>query len=129
MTGDDGRKMLAFAHLAALSREKGQSQGEVRFVLLAGIAACRAGWPEVSRACRERVLSLNSAHLVGRFDTLEDALRAEDFAPFAQHLDRFCSFERAELLLERQGVAWERELAAGAEPLGDRCVALVGGGA
>jgi hypothetical protein len=98
--------MLAFAHLARFALRKGQQNGFLRFVILTGIAACRAGWSEVSARCRGLAIEVNPHHLVGKFDSLEDALRSEAFVPFVHHLDRFCTFERAEHLLEQLDPDW-----------------------
>jgi hypothetical protein len=97
--------MLAYVLLADVSREKRQLPSCDRFLVLAGLAACRAGWPAVAARCRDLVLEDNPLHLLGRFDTLADALRDADFAPFARRLDRFCNYEQAEHWLSRRDIA------------------------
>ncbi|MEX0704921.1 MAG: hypothetical protein WD069_22670 [Planctomycetales bacterium] len=92
-------KMLVYAALADLARRRRQYGGSDRFLVLAGAAACRAGWPAVADRCRELVLADNPAHLVGRWPTFADALRDSDFAPFLKRLERFCPLERGELIL------------------------------
>ncbi len=99
--------MLAFARLAALSARKQQLIGRDKFLILAGAAACRAGWPEVADRCRELVLQNNKLHIVGHNSTFADAMRDDDFKMFANKLDRFCTFERAEHLLEDLGIEIE----------------------
>lgn len=96
---DQELAMLAFVRLAALSEEKQQLIGRDKFLILTGVAACRAGWPEVAERCRELVLHNNKMHIVGRSPSFPDAMRNDEFATFVKHLDRFCTFERAEHLL------------------------------
>jgi hypothetical protein len=92
--------MLAYAKLAAISHAKQQRLPRDKFLLLTGIAACRAGWPEVAARCREMVVEGNAAHLINRFATFADALRDADFQQFLKGLDKFCPYERAEHLLK-----------------------------
>jgi len=96
---------LNYLKLAVLSAEKQQSAGCARFLVLAGVAACRSGWLEIAEACRSRLLERNPQHLLGRWESFPDALRSEDFPIFLQQLERFCSVERAETLLSRIGEA------------------------
>lgn len=96
--------MLAFATLADISRQRGQQSGCDRFLLLAGQAACHAGWLDVAERCRLIVLAHNPHHLLGRYESFPDALRAEDFQPYLRNLERFCSYEHAEHLLQGLGL-------------------------
>ena len=91
-------QMLTFLQLALISHQKGQWQGRNRFLLLGGIAATRAGIPEVAAQCRELVLLQAPKHLIGQHPTIGDALKHPDFQPFLLSLERFCSFEEAEFL-------------------------------
>jgi len=118
-------RMLAFARLAAESRRRQQPYGELRFLLLAGAAACRAGWAEVPRRCRERVLEINPHHLLSKYATLEDALRDEEFQTFLCRLDRFCSFEMAETLLEKLHPGWQSIAPDADGDLGAHCLGLL----
>lgn len=97
---DHDLAMLTYVKLADLSQQKRQPIGRDKFLLLAGVEACRAGWPEIADRCRELVLHHNAAHLVGRFPTLPDALRDPEFQTFLKQLERFCPWERAEHLLQ-----------------------------
>jgi hypothetical protein len=91
--------MLAYAQLAALAHKKRQQIGRDKFLILAGAAACKAGWPEVAEHCRAVVTSANPAHMIGRFASFADALRDADFELFLNRLEVFCTNERAEHLL------------------------------
>jgi len=99
--------MLAFAILAGESRKRGQLQGELRFLILAGIAACHAGHSEVADYCYHRILDINPHHLMSRYASITEALRSEDFQTFSQRLDRFCTYEHAEFLLQTHRPDWE----------------------
>ncbi|NOX53267.1 MAG: hypothetical protein GXP27_02285 [Planctomycetes bacterium] len=97
-------EMLVYVRLAELAARKSQPIGRDRFLLLAGVAACRAGWPEVADQCRRLVLEHNPKHLVGRYASLADAVRDNQAEPFFRRLERFCPFERAEYLLSELGI-------------------------
>ncbi len=87
--------------------------------MLATAAAGRAGWIDVADRCRQLVLEHNPAHLIGRFSTAADALRSPDFAPLVNQLERMCSYERAEFLLNELGLDAEGASPAGGEPNAD----------
>jgi hypothetical protein len=96
---NDETAMTAFARLAEVSQQKRQFSQRDKFLLLTGIAACRAACIDIAARCREIVLAHNPQHLIRRYASLPDALRSEDFAAFHTQLDRFCTFEKAEYLL------------------------------
>jgi len=95
--------MLTFAHLARLSFEKRQAIGAHRFLLLAGAAACRSGWLDVAERCRDIIVTQNPQHFLSHSTSFADALRQPDNAGYFQQLERFCSFEQAEHLANRNG--------------------------
>ncbi|MBM79484.1 MAG: hypothetical protein CMJ78_02680 [Planctomycetaceae bacterium] len=101
---DHERGMLIFTRLAVISHEKQQAIGRDKFLILAAVEACRAGWLEVSEKCRQLVTESNPLHLLNRYETVADALRSEDFQSFARQLERFCSLERGEHLLTELGI-------------------------
>ncbi len=101
---DHDKAMLAYTHLADLSQQKKQLPGRDKLLILAGAAACRAGWPDIAQRCRSLVLGNNPAHLIGKTATFADALRNQDFASFLKQLERFCTYERAEHLLRELGI-------------------------
>lgn len=124
----DDRVMLAYTKLARLSQNKRQLVGRDKFLLLAGAAACRAGWLEVADCCRAMVLEHNPQHLIGRFESFPAALRDPEFAPFLKQLERFCSYERAEHLLRELGLSPEVPAAeTGRSPAAYALQALSGG--
>lgn len=91
--------VLRYLKLANLSRTKQQIAGCDRFLVLAGVEACRTGWLDVADRCRVRVLEDNPQHLLHRWDTMADALRSDEFTPFLRQQERFCNHEHAEALL------------------------------
>lgn len=105
---DHEQAMLAYATLAHLAEQKQQLGGRGRFLILAGAAACRAGWPEVAARCRDLVLEHNPQHLMRGHATFADALRSPDFQPYLRQLERLCGYERAEHLLDELGMQPDR---------------------
>ena len=102
---DHEAAMVAFVKLAGIAQTKQQLLQRDKFLLLAGSAACHAGWPAVADRCRHLVLAHNHAHLVGRQETLAQALRDEACQPFFKQLTRFCSYEKAEHYLTQLEIA------------------------
>jgi hypothetical protein len=102
---DHESAMLAFATLADLAQAKRQFFPRDKFLILAGAAACRAGCLEVAARCRELVALHNPAHLLNGYDSLPDALRDDEFQAFLKQLLKFCSYERAEHLLQHLNIA------------------------
>jgi len=105
MSGNEERAMLLFAQLAAIADQKSQPIGRDRFLVLSGLAATRAGWPDVARRCHELITASSDKHLVGQHASFADALRDDDFQPFVRQVEKFCSIERAEHLLSEMGVS------------------------
>ena len=97
--------MVTFMKLAGVAQDRAQLLPRDKFLLLAGAAACEAGFPEVGDRCRELVIAHNPRHLVGTYPTLADALCDEEYAQFHAQLLRFCSYEQGEHLLNQQGLA------------------------
>jgi hypothetical protein len=102
---NEDRATQMFARLAAVSDERGQTAGRNRFLILAGIAATRAGWPAVAARCHQLVVTSAPRHLLGRYASFAEALRDPDFEQFSRQLRRFCSPELAEHLLNELGLA------------------------
>ncbi len=115
--------MLLFAQLAAISHSRRQLPGRDRFLLLTGMAATRAGWPEVAARCHALVVASAPRHLLGRYATFADALRADDFAPFVRQTEKLCSVERAEHLLAQAGESLSRR--SPGESVGDWVLRLL----
>ncbi len=96
---DHERAMLVYARLASLAWQKQQFWGRDKFLILAGAAACRAGYRDVAERCRRLVLEHNSRHTIGGHSSFAQAMRSPAFRPFLKRLERFCNYEKAEHLL------------------------------
>lgn len=93
--------MSVYVQLAMMSDQAHQSQVRDRFLLLAGVEACRAGWPDVAARCREKLLASNPKHQAHRHATIADALRDAEFQSLVVHWERYCPFEKAEAMLRQ----------------------------
>lgn len=101
---DHEAAMCAYVQLAVISDQKQQALHRDRFYLLAGVAACRAGWLEVAEVCRVKLLATSPAHQLKKFASLPDALRDPDFQLLVSKWERHCPFEQAEHLLMQLGL-------------------------
>ena len=93
--------MRVYVQLAVISHQKQQAQVRDRFLMLAGVEACRAGCPDVAARCREKLIMANPVHQASRHATLADALRDEEFQQLVVKWERYCPFEKAEAMLRQ----------------------------
>ncbi|MBS0260924.1 MAG: hypothetical protein JSS02_03125 [Planctomycetes bacterium] len=126
---DHARAMLTFASLAGLSQSRGQLGPRDKFLVLAGVAACRGDFTTVATRCRDLVLHHNPVHLLKRFASFESALADEEFQAFLKQLARFCSYEKGEHLLAQLGVAIDVPHAGAASDPAERALQLLEPGA
>jgi hypothetical protein len=122
---DHERAMLAYAKLAEVSHARQQDQGRDKLLVLAGAAACYAGWPDVAAHCRDLIIAGHPSHILARFDTFADALRNEEFATFLKSRQRLCSYEHAEHLLRELELDNVLNLEGGEQSTGDRALAFL----
>lgn len=115
--------MSAYVQLAVISGQKHQLPARDRFLLLAGIEACHAGWLEVANDCRDRIVAANPGHQLRQHATMADALRDADFRQLATRWQRYCPFEQAEHLLMQLGLSPAAEPAE--TPVGARMLDLL----
>ena len=115
--------MQVYVQLAALSDQKKQYPVRDRFLLLAAVEACRAGWPEVAETCREKLVASNPAHQVSRHATMADALRDEEFQQLVLHWERYCPFEKAEAMLRQLNLP---PAPPTSQTLGEQMMAILG---
>jgi hypothetical protein len=94
----------AFVRLAQISNDRRQLLPRNKFLILAGAAACAAGWLPAAERCRAVVLADNPSHMLNRFPSFPEALRSTEFQVFLKQLTKFCSTEKAEHLLTAQGI-------------------------
>jgi len=123
MSGNDERAMLLFAQLASVAARKQQPIGRDRFLVLTGVAATRAGWPNVAACCHDLITAHSPQHVVGHYSSFADALRDDEFLPFLRQVERFCSTERAEHLLHKMELS--PPMASETRTVGDICRALL----
>ena len=123
MSDYNERAMLLFAQLASVAARKQQSIGRDRFLVLTGIAATRAGWPDVAARCQDIIASSSVQHIVGHYASFADAMRDDEFLAFVRQVEKFCSLERAEHLLNKMGIS--PLLADQQEATGDVCLAIL----
>lgn len=100
---DEEHVASVYTQLAWLSHQKRQALARDRFLLLAGAAACRAGWLEVAERCRALLVGFAPQHQLASYASLPDALRDSEFQPLVRAVERHCPFERAEHLLAGSG--------------------------
>ncbi|MGD9853422.1 MAG: hypothetical protein AB7U20_00570 [Planctomycetaceae bacterium] len=105
MASDPERAMLMYAEMASIAARKQQMIGRDRFLVLAGAAATRAGWPDIAERCRDLIAARAPRHVIAQHRSFAEALRDEEFAPFLRQTERFCSPERAEHLLSEMAIA------------------------
>lgn len=105
MSQNSEREMLMYAQLAAIAARRSQLMGRDRFLVLTGMAATRAAWPDVADRCRRLIAENAPRHLITHYASFAEALRDDDFAPFARQTERFCPVERAEHLLSQMQVS------------------------
>jgi hypothetical protein len=101
---DHELRMCAYVQLAWLSHQKRQRLRRDQFFLLAGVEACRAGWPQLGERCRELLLTSNPHHMASKFSSLADALRNADFQKLVAQHERHYPSERAEHVLADLGI-------------------------
>jgi hypothetical protein len=104
---DHDAVMLAFVKLAGISQSRDQLGPRDKFLVLAGVAASRAGHPAVAQRCRELVLANNRAHLLKRYETFTRALEDGEFQTYFKQVSRFCSYEKAEHHLSQLDISAE----------------------
>lgn len=98
---DHDAAMQVYVKLAVISDRVQQSQVCDRFLLLAAVEACRAGWPDVAARCRQRLVARNPGHMAHRHVTIADALRDPEFQQLVIRWERYCPFEKAEAMLRQ----------------------------
>jgi len=95
--------MCAYVQLACLSHEKRQAPVRDRFLVLAGAAACEAGWLDVAAECHRLVTGFAPQHQLAGFASFPEAMKSASFRTLLQSVTKHCPFERAEHLLQQLG--------------------------
>jgi hypothetical protein len=107
---DDAADLLAiYLHLARASALRQRPLVTDRFLSLAAVTALKAALPPIAACCRARVLAHNRHHLLGKWDSVSDALGDENFMNFYRQLERRYPPEKAEQMLASLGIDRARE--------------------
>lgn len=100
----DIHELAIYLHLARASRQRQRPLVTDRLLVLAAARAHQLELPRVADLCRARILAHNPKHMVGRFDTVADALDDVDFLSLVVSLDRKYPREKAERMLASLGI-------------------------
>ncbi|MHB0955968.1 MAG: hypothetical protein ACYC6N_05505 [Pirellulaceae bacterium] len=104
-----GYTLSIYLHLAAASHRRRRPHVRDRFLLLAGVVATEMDLDPLAAHCRKLVLHHNPRHLVGRWQSLREALSDADFLCFLKQLRRRYPHEKAEQLLQSLDIDAESE--------------------
>jgi hypothetical protein len=102
-------KLAVYLHLARASERRRRPHVRDRLLVLAAVAATKAGLPRIAAYCRQLILQHNRQHLIQRWPTLAAALRDPEFQHFLTHLEKRYSQENAEQLLQSLAIERGRE--------------------
>lgn len=114
-----------YLHLARAAELRRQMLVRDRVLLLAAVTAVHLRLPVIAAACRERVLTHNPRHLIGRWPTVAAALETEEFQSLVRQIAMRYAPERVEQLLTQLGIERGRERATYASD-GEYAAALLG---
>jgi hypothetical protein len=101
--------LATYLHLARASGMRRRPQVRDRLLILAAVAAAKAGLPRIAAYCREDVLQHNPRHLLQRWGTVADALRDPEFQHFLTHLEKRYSIEAADRMMQNLAIDRARE--------------------
>jgi hypothetical protein len=98
-----------YLHLAAASERRQRPHVRDRLLVIAAMIAAKMELRRISAYCRQKILSHNPRHLIGRWPQVEDAIEDPDFQHLLRSLQRRYPQERAERLLANLGIERGRE--------------------
>jgi hypothetical protein len=104
-------RVALYLTLARVSELRARPFVSDKLFLLAAVSATRGLYPRVAAACRGLILRHNPQHALGHWETMEQALRAEEFNVLLRRLEQQYPAEHAEYLLTRLAVDLPREQA------------------
>lgn len=73
-------------------------------LVLAGVEAANLCLKRLENHCRIEILNNNPRHLIGKWETIGEALLDDEFLAFLKNLRRKYPVERAERLLDSLGI-------------------------
>lgn len=104
-------QLAVYLHLARASERRRRPLVRDRMLVLAGIQAANMNLYRLSQYCRAEIIEHNPRHLVGRWNSIAEALLDEEFATFAKSVSRRVPLERAEQMLDSLGIDISNERA------------------
>ncbi len=102
-------RLAVYLHLARASERRQRPHVRDRLLVLAAVAATKAGLLRIAAYCRHRVMLHNAQHLIRRWPTVSEALRDPEFQHFLTHLEKRYSSEHSERLLQSLNIDLARE--------------------
>lgn len=103
--------LAIYLHLARAHERRRRPLVRDKWLVLAAVAAAERQLDQVAQFCRDKILSHNPAHLVGRWPSLAAALSEDDFRRYVRRLTQTYPLEKAEHLLGELGIELARERA------------------
>ena len=104
-------RLAVYLNLARASQRRQRPLVRDRMLVLAGIQAARMNLFQLSQYCRSLILNHNSNHFVGRWNSIAEGLRDDEFVSLSDSVARKYPLERAEQLLESLGLDISNEQA------------------
>src|SRR5262245_6126565 len=88
--------LASYLRLAQAAKQRKQPLVRDRVLLLAAVIAAQIDLAPIAGACREQILAGNRRHLVGRWPTVAQAMRQEEFQTLVNQLSTRYGPERVE---------------------------------
>lgn len=107
---DHQTNLFVYLNLARDRKKKLEMSDHARLLVLSAEAACESGLTSISQFCRQQVINNNPGHLIGRFETVNDALADADFQFFLSKIRRRFTIEHAESELDKLEIDWQADL-------------------
>lgn len=96
--------LIVYLELARAAELRRRPYERDRLLVLAAVAACRAGQTEVAEFCRHKVLANNPGHVLANYEDVVAALADERFDEVFKRHERAFPLERAEHMLRSLGI-------------------------
>jgi len=101
--------LALYLHLAQASEKRRRPHVRDRLLVVAAANAARMQLFRISRYCRRKILQHNPRHVIGRWESVAEALEDADFLSVLRSIQRRYPQEKAERLLANLGIERGRE--------------------